>query len=171
MNQNRETLTQVRRMTHADLARVLAWRNDPGVRRHMYTQHEITFDEHQRWFERATLDQRKHLFIFELEGQPVGFVHFSEIAPGGVADWGFYTAPDAPKGTGRALGRTALGHAFAEIGLHKVCGEVLVGNPRSMKMHEALGFQREGVLRDQHFDGALYHDVIAFGLLAAEWQT
>jgi len=33
-----------------------------------------------------------------------------------------------------------------------------------------LGFQREGVLRQQHFDGQQYHDVVCFGLLANEWH-
>ena len=171
MDQESEALTRVRRLAPPDLARVLAWRNDPAINRHMFTQHHITLEEHQRWFERATLDPRKHLFVFESSGEPLGYVNFNEMSSGGIVDWGFYTAPDAPKGTGRSLGRTALAHAFGELGLHKVCGEVLVGNVASTRMHEALGFQKEGLRRDQHFDGAMYHDVISFGLLASEWQS
>jgi hypothetical protein len=38
----------VRPMADADVERVLAWRNHLKVRRYMYTQHEITLDEHQR---------------------------------------------------------------------------------------------------------------------------
>lgn len=160
----------VRRMSTADLAQVLVWRNDVTVRQHMYTKHKIMQDEHERWFESASQDKRKHLLIFEHAGQPLGFVNFNEIAPGGIADWGFYTAPNAPKGSGRLLGRTALIHAFSQLSLHKVCGEVLVANHPSVKLHESLGFQREGMLRDQHFDGDLYHHVVSFGLLAGEWQ-
>lgn len=43
--------SHIRPMVYADLERVLAWRNHPDVRRYMYTQHEITLDEHQRWYE------------------------------------------------------------------------------------------------------------------------
>jgi UDP-4-amino-4,6-dideoxy-N-acetyl-beta-L-altrosamine N-acetyltransferase len=160
----------VRPMVHDDLIRVLAWRNEPEVRRYMYTQHEITLDEHQRWYERALQDPRKHLLIFVRDNQPVGFVNFNEAANGGIADWGFYAAPTAPKGTGRHLGQAALSHAFTEIGLHKVCGQALAHNQRSILMHRSLGFQQEGTLHDQHFDGECYHDVICFGLLSHEWQ-
>lgn len=157
-------------MAHADLELVLAWRNHPEVRSYMYTQHEITFDEHQRWFERTRQDPRKHLLIFETDKQPLGFVSFSEIGTGEIADWGFYVAPDAPKGSGQELGRTALDHAFNDIKLHKVGGQALAFNERSIHFHQSLGFQQEGVLRDQHFDGVRYHHVICFGLLSHEWQ-
>ena len=157
-------------MVHADLELVLAWRNHPEVRRYMYTQHEITFDEHQRWFENAKADSKKHLLTFEVAQQPLGFVHFTETGSGGIADWGFYTAPDAPKGSGRQLGSAALSHAFTQLELHKVCGRVLAYNVRSINFHLASGFQQEGILRDQHFDGVRYHDVINFGLLCDDWQ-
>lgn len=157
-------------MVHADLERVLAWRNHPDVRRYMYTQHEITLDEHQRWFERTLPDPKKHLLIFEVNHQPRGFVNFNEAGSGRIADWGFYAAPDAPKGSGRQLGRTALNHAFIQLQLHKVCGQALAYNERSIQFHQSLGFQQEGILRDQHFDGERHHHVICFGLLDHEWQ-
>lgn len=162
--------SQVRTMVHADLALVLTWRNHPDVRRYMYTQHEITLEEHQRWFERASTDLKKHLLIFEVGHQPLGYVNFNELGNGGIADWGFYVAPDAPKGIGRQLGREALNHAFIELKLHKVCGQALVFNERSIRYHQLLGFQQEGNFHDHHFDGECYHHVICFGLLCHEWQ-
>ena len=160
----------IRPMVHADLERVLAWRNHPDVRRYMYTQHEITLDEHQRWFERTLPDPKKHLLIFEVNQQPLGFVNFNKTGNGGIADWGFYVAPKAPKGSGRQLGCAALSHAFTQLKLHKVCGQALAYNQRSILFHQSLGFQQEGTLRDQHFDGESYHHVICFGLLSNEWQ-
>jgi UDP-4-amino-4,6-dideoxy-N-acetyl-beta-L-altrosamine N-acetyltransferase len=157
-------------MVHADMERVLAWRNHPDIRRYMYTQHEITLDEHQRWFERTLLDRKKHLLIFENDHQPQGFVNFSEAGNGGIADWGFYIAPEATKGGGRQLGRAALNYAFTHLKLHKVCGQALAYNDRSIQFHQYLGFQHEGILRDQHFDRESYHHVICFGLLSHEWQ-
>ena len=162
--------SQIRPMVHADLERVLAWRNHPDVRRYMYTQHEIMLEEHQRWFERSLPDPKIHLLIFEVDQQPLGFVNFNETGKGGIADWGFYVAPDSPKGIGRQLGCAALGHAFTQIKLHKVCGQALANNQRSIQFHLGLGFQQEGTLRDQHFDGERYHHVNCFGLLTHEWQ-
>ena len=160
----------LRSMVHADLELVLCWRNDPEVRRNMYTQHEISLDEHQCWFESAKANPKNHLLIFEVVYRPLGFVHFTETGSGGIADWGFYTAPDRPKGSGRQLGRAALSHAFTQMKLHKVCGLVLAYNQRSINFHLALGFRQEGIMSDQHFDGVRYHNVIRFGLLSHDWQ-
>lgn len=152
-----------------DLQRVLGWRNHVDVRRYMYTQHEISAVEHKSWFERVTLDAGKSLLIFEINKQPLGFVNFSKRHAGAIADWGFYLAPEAPKGSGRLLGETALAYAFGELTLHKVCGEALGFNERSIRFHQNLGFVMEGNLRDQYFDGNCYHNVINFGLLVNEW--
>ena len=161
----------VRPMTRADLPRVLAWRNHPEIRQYMYTQHEVSLAEHTSWYELASKDAGRHLLVYEDNAEPQGFINLHEIARGGVADWGFYAAPDAPKGTGQQLGRMALQYAFVQVGFHKLCGQVLAYNERSIKFHLNLDFKQEGILRDQHFDGRIYHDVMCFGLLNSEWQA
>ena len=160
----------IRPMVRADLERVLVWRNHPDVRCYMFNQHVITLDEHQSWFERTLLDPQKYLLIFEVNHEPLGFVSFNDRGNGGIADWGFYVAPDAPKGIGRQLGSAALSYAITQLKLYKVCGQALAYNKRSIVFHQLLGFQQEGTLRDQHFDGERYHHVICFGLLSNEWQ-
>jgi UDP-4-amino-4,6-dideoxy-N-acetyl-beta-L-altrosamine N-acetyltransferase len=152
-----------------DLEQVLAWRNHVDIRQYMYTQHEIGLAEHRKWFERASQDPLRHLLVFEVDSVPLGFVNFSRLTSSSVADWGFYIAPDAPRGSGRQLGRTALEYAFRQLDLHKVCGQALDFNERSIRFHLTMGFQQEGILRDQHFDGERYHAVVCFGLLSHEW--
>lgn len=167
---NEVSTARVRPMQEGDLVPVLSWRNHLDVRRYMYSQHEITIEEHSRWFAQASIDPQRHLLVFEVNNIPSGFINIHEMAKGGIADWGFYAAPDSPKGTGRALGQAALRYAFSTIGLYKLCGQALAFNERSIRFHLNLGFKREGVLRQQHFDGQHYHDVECFGLLSSEWQ-
>lgn len=157
-------------MKEVDLEQVLSWRNHLNVRRYMYTQHEISLAEHSRWFARASQDPGRHLLVFEINETPLGFINIHQIANGGIADWGFYAAPDAPKGSGGALGEAALRYAFETVRLHKLCGQALAFNERSIRFHLTLGFQREGTMRQHHFDGQQYHDVVCFGLLAREWH-
>lgn len=157
-------------MRSADLENVLRWRNHPEVRRYMYTQHEIGLDEHTRWFERASQDPNRQLLVFESAGEPLGFVSLHQIAPGRVVEWGFYVAPDAPKGVGRLLGLATLSYAFNQEKFHKICGQALSFNERSIRFHQRLGFKSEGILRKQHYDGQQYHDIVCFGLLADEWS-
>lgn len=162
---------RVRPMIEQDLETVLQWRNHPEVRRFMYTQHEISPDEHRGWFERSKGHAQRHLLIYEQDAVPLGFLNIQQTGAGGIADWGFYVAPDSPQGTGRRLGEVALTHAFSRLGLHKICAQALSFNERSFRFHRALGFTQEGILRQQHFDGQHYHDVVCFGLLASEWKA
>ena len=162
---------KIRKIEQDDLERLLTWRNHPEIRRCMYTQHEITWDEHLRWFLNKKDDPKNHLLIFELAQNPEGFVSFYEKKCAGTVDWGFYIAPDAPNKIGRLLGVTALSYAFKIIGVHKVCGQVLAYNEKSIRFHMSLGFKQESILRKHHFDGCTYHDVISFELLADEWSN
>lgn len=159
----------VRTLTESDLRQVFDWRNHPDVRGYMFTSREITWDEHVAWFARCTKEAGRHLLMFEADGLPSGFVNLFAARPGGVADWGFFVAPGAPRGTGSRLGKAALDYAFGTCGLHKVCGQAIGSNARSIALHKRLGFREEGVLRDQFFDGLIHIDVIQFGLLAREY--
>lgn len=160
----------IRPLTAEDLERVLTWRNQPDIRRYMLTQQEITPEEHYRWFERASQDPTKKLLIVEERERALGFVQFSGVSKDAIADWGFYAAPATPKGTGKKLGITALNFAFDFLHLHKVCGQALDFNTASIRLHQALGFQQEGILRDQHRIDGSYRNLICFGLLRHEWR-
>ena len=171
MTETRAAQRRIRRLEHEDLESILAWRNHESVRRYMFTRHEIGMDEHLGWFERVSRDPRYHLLVFEEDACPLGFASLYLTATRTVAEWGFYVAPGSPKGTGFQLGSHVLAHAFEALGLHKVCGQVLQSNLPSIKFHQRLRFQQEGILRDQHFDGQTHHDIVCFGLLNDEWQA
>ena len=136
----------------------------------MFTQHEISLDEHRNWFAKASQSPSRCLLIVEEAGQAIGHVQFSKVEDGGIANWGFYVRPDAPKGTGRKLGTMALNHAFGPLKLHKVCGQAIASNQASIAFHQRLGFALEGVLRDQQRIYEAYHSLYCFGLFATEWQ-
>jgi UDP-4-amino-4,6-dideoxy-N-acetyl-beta-L-altrosamine N-acetyltransferase len=158
-------------MVEADLEQVLEWRNHPTVRRYMYSTHEIRTDEHRVWFVNANNNPALALLIYEQDGKSQGFVNITRTRSPEVADWGFYLAPGAPKGSGVELGKQALNYAFARLNLHKVCGQAIRFNTRSIAFHKRLGFTEEGCMRDQHFDGRQFHDVLCFGLLSNEWRA
>lgn len=160
----------LRRMTAADLRMVLIMRNHPQVRRYMLTQHEITIEEHMKWYQSASHNPGIELLVYELNDKCCGFVQFKKTSFQGILDWGFYTDPLAPVGTGKKLGRAALRHAFGIGGIHKICGQALQLNVSSIKFHKSLGFMQEGVLRDHYFDGLTYHDLVCFGFLKREWS-
>lgn len=165
-----DNLCQIRSAELADLEQILLWRNQPEVRTYMFTQHEISFPEHLKWFERSQKDPTQKLLIIEEKSLPLGVVNFSGVGKGGVATWGFYAAPNVARGSGNKIGLMALEFAFNQLEVHKVCGQALAFNEASVRMHCKLGFLQEGVLRKQHVVNDFYHDVICFGLLREEWM-
>lgn len=158
-----------RPLAQEDLAQILSWRNHPDIRQHMLTRHKISPDEHRQWFERASQDARKRLLVVEEAGVAIGFVNFTGVEPAGVADWGFYAAPGAAKGSGRKICATALNTAFCDFLLHKVCGQALASNAASAGLHLALGFSQEGRLREHSRMDVGHQDLLCFGLLRHEW--
>lgn len=161
---------KLRLMVEADLEQVLEWRNHPSIRNCMYSTHEIHMGEHRDWYANVSKNPAIALLIYEKDEEAQGFVNIARTRCPEVADWGFYLAPNTPKGTGRELGKQALNYAFEQLHLHKVCGQALEFNKRSIAFHNALGFTAEGCLRDQHFDGRRFYDVVYFGLLSHEWR-
>ncbi len=160
----------VRPMIKDDLEQVLTWRNHSEIRRYMFSSNEISLDEHAKWFELASKDATRQLLIFESNAVPLGFIQFKSVAGHKVSDWGFYAAPNAPRGTGKRLGNAALNYAFSTFGLHKVCGQALAFNEASIKLHKKLGFLQEAVLREQCKIDGVYQDLLCFGLISREWK-
>lgn len=84
--------------------------------------------------------------------------------------------------TGYELGRQFHGHGymreamacildygFAEMRLHRVQAEVHPENTASIGLAKRLGFQFEGVHREQAYWAGRYHDLHCHSLLAADW--
>lgn len=161
----------IRALTGDDLPMVLAWRNHPSIRSMMFDSRTIEPEEHRAWFDATSRNPARRLLIVESGEATLGFVQFDGVEPGGVADWGFYARPEAPRGTGRLLGRVALDHGFDVLHLHKVCGRIIAANEASIGLHRRLGFRQEGTLREQHRIDDVWYSVLCFGLLRREWRN
>jgi ribosomal-protein-alanine N-acetyltransferase len=59
--------------------------------------------------------------------------------------------------------------AFDVLGLHRLGAYSNTANEVSTRALLAVGFRREGVLREFHRHGDRHHDVNVFGLLRADW--
>ena len=64
----------------------------------------------------------------------------------------------------------ALDYAFTMWGVHKIWLDIDPDNVASIRLGEKMGFQREGLLRDNLKIGDKYFDSLIMGLLASEWR-
>lgn len=158
------------KLSENDLSQILEWRNAPEVRRNMYSNHIITWEEHLAWFLAIQHDPTKLWYLYIQNEVPLGVVYFTSYsAKYRNAFWGFYASNHAPRGTGLNMEFDALEHAFFQLQLHKLNCEVIEFNKKVINMHKKCGFIEEGVFRDFYHDGERYHNVIRLGILDSEW--
>ena len=163
---------RLRPMADSDLDTVLLWRNSDRIQSMMYTDHEISSDEHRAWFTRVSHNRNSRHLIFEYDGRPAGVVNVTDIDERNRrCHWGFYLGETGlPKGCGAAMGALALEFMFEQLGLNKVVGEVLAHNEQSMHYHSRLGFVEEGRLSRHVFRHGSFEDVIIFAHFADRWR-
>ncbi|EGO62290.1 pseudaminic acid biosynthesis N-acetyl transferase [Acetonema longum DSM 6540] len=159
-------------MSPTDLDQVLAWRNSPRIRAAMFSDHIITIEEHRAWFQKVQNSEGSKLLIFLLEDIAVGVVNITDIDfRHNHCFWGFYIGIEpAPSGTGLAMGYFALNYAFGELGIRKLCSEVIVSNTTSLRYHHRLGFYEEGQFREHVKKDGIYADVIRLACFRSDWE-
>lgn len=162
---------EVRLMETSDLNQVLEWRNSLRIRASMYSDHIISMDAHQAWFERIQHDPSITYLIFEFENKPVGVVNFKLDDSHHRAYWGFYLgSDDLPKGSGTVMGYMGCNYVFETLSIRKLCGEAFAFNQDSVRFHQKLGFTQEGLLKQHVLKNDHYEDVILFGQLDEQWK-
>jgi len=162
----------LRALGEGDKDRLYDWRNRPEVAAYMYTDHQISPDEHARWFAGIAGDGRRAYWIIELDGRPVGPANFYDIDKGqGRAAWAYYLADPSVrgKGVGGYVEFLMIEQAFGPMGLRKLWCEVLVSNEAVWKLHQKFGFKEEALYRAHVVKAGEPQDVMGLGLLAEEW--
>jgi len=68
------------------------------------------------------------------------------------------------RGYGTSAMKILIKYGFMERRLNKCSSTVLEGNEASIKMHKKLGYEQEGVLKQNIYMNGRYYDEICFGL-------
>ncbi|HBH90098.1 MULTISPECIES: GNAT family protein [Ponticaulis] len=170
-------ITGLRAIEESDLEQLLAWRNDPRMRRFFREYRELNMTQQKSWFDaKVNNDPATRMFaIVDLETKELmgaaGLCYIDGINRN--ADFSIYLgiddlyidedyAPDA--------GRVLLRYGFEELNLHKVWAEIYsIDKPKQQLFYE-LGFTREGVHRETHWTEGQWVDSLFYGLLAKDFR-
>jgi UDP-4-amino-4,6-dideoxy-N-acetyl-beta-L-altrosamine N-acetyltransferase len=163
----------LREIASHDSSVLLQWHNSDHIRAASFNDHLMTEQEHQQWFDSLKTERRSKHLIFESRQVPLGLVRFAHIEKRhNTAQWGFYLGDtQLPKGTGTVLTYFGLEYAFSELQVRKITAEVLADNSKSIRLHEKLGFVKEGHFREHIFKGGVFHDVLIFALFVHDWRA
>jgi len=161
----------LRPIEEKDLDTVLRWRNSDRIRENMYTDHEISMNEHRVWFDRIRKEAVPLFLVFEYQVKPIGVINVTQIdRRNNKCYWGFYIGdPEAPLGSGTALGYFGLNYIFEVLKVRKLCAEAFAFNSASLKFHKRLGFIEEGRLVQHILRNGRYEDIVSFALFKEDW--
>lgn len=74
------------------------------------------------------------------------------------------------KGYGKEAIKIILKYYFMELAYQKVTVYIYSFNERSMKLHESLGFCKEGVIRRMIYTNGKYYDEVIYGMTREEFD-
>jgi RimJ/RimL family protein N-acetyltransferase len=151
----------LRPATESDLDAMRMWRNQAPNRAVSINSHEISPAEHAAWWSRVSTDPTRQVLIYERNGQPSGVVNFFDLSldgPTRTGSWGFFLDASGLEERSETLPawlevmREAADHAFDELRLDELTGEVLAENVVVRQMNRRFRFV-EGQPERREVDG------------------
>jgi RimJ/RimL family protein N-acetyltransferase len=112
--------------------------------------------------------------IIEAAGRPVGDIdlfHIEVRNRNALVGLGIWRLEDRDKGYGTDALRTMLRWAFRHLNMRRVELSVEPENEAAVHIYEKLGFVREGMRREHHYDDGRYRDELIMGILHREFEA
>ncbi|WP_137286845.1 GNAT family N-acetyltransferase [Halorussus salinisoli] len=146
--------------------------NLPEVREGLTTAFPLNAEQEREYFEESISNQEDVNLAVCTDGEIAGTIGLHDLNQrSGTCEIGIWLAPEFHgQGYGTDASRVLTDYAFRELRMHRVQARVLATNEASARIWEKLGFEEEGVHRDEAFTGGEYVDVRYFGVLDDEWE-
>lgn len=165
----------LRPLEHADARRVAPWLNDPEVRRTLAVHRPINLQSEEEFIARISKSEHDLVLGIGLKGDNrlVGVTGLHDmdftnrhasfgIALGDASVWN--------QGYGSEVTKLMVRYAFDTLNMNRIWLRVFEYNAAGIKTYAKVGFQREGVLRQEVYREGRYWDVIMMAILRAEWD-
>lgn len=161
---------------HTDhLAHVMGWVNDPTVMGY-FASHQTEITEEAELAYMKSLISSRNDFVWsvfdELTGEYVGQCSINAIhwpASNGRV-FLVVTKEQQGKGYAGAILKALLHEGFFKIALHKLWLIVREDNLSSQKKYLKVGFEVEGLLKDEYFVQGKYHNMVRMGMINPEFS-
>ena len=167
-------IVELVRVSLADKASLREWRNNPEVTRWGYSNHVISEEEHNAWFDAMLADASKVYWKIVADGMAVGSVFLTGVSSqGSSCEWGMYLADVNARGKGVAQAACALSfrYAFNELAVDVVKCEAVAQNENAIGLYESVGYVRTGLQADAVKRGSEMLSVVTLELTRDSWNV
>jgi RimJ/RimL family protein N-acetyltransferase len=164
----------LRQVKLSDASDVVQWKQDPVVKQMALDPDTVvTLANQKRDIKRAITSPGEiyAIVVVKETESPIGYIRINWMDEARKFAWlRFALGAERGKGYGKDAVGCLIDHLFKQ-GLHRAEAETYDFNEASAGLLESLGFVKEGIKRQAHFDGIEYRDVIAFGLLRQDFRN
>ena len=167
-------LVTLRAPEAADVPKLHRWSNDPELWDMLGGWHfPFSSRSTEAWVAgRNAASLTDHVLCIEApDAELIGTINLVDI------DWknrnafhGMMIGEPRARGQGYALDAlfALMRHAFVELGLQRLDGDIIAYNQRSLRFYlEKAGWKQEGVRRDWHYRHGRFHDKVLVGVTRA----
>lgn len=119
---------------------VLEWRNHPNIKKWMYSQDNISLENHLKFIESLYNNKNKLYFIVKQHEDYIGVADFYNFKDESC-DIGLYQNPNT-KGKGQDIMNEICKYAFSILNLRSIFAEVIITNVRAYNLYNKFGFNR-----------------------------
>lgn len=123
---------------------ILEWRNNPNIKKWMYTQDDITLESHLNFIDSLKNSKEKLYFLVKKEDENIGVIYFTNLTKKEVY-FGLYANPTIKiLGVGRILEEISIDFAFNSLNVSKLKLEVFEDNIQVINLHKKYNFKKIG---------------------------
>ena len=130
---------------------ILEWRNCPNIKKYMYTQDNISLENHLKFIDTLKNSEDKLYFLVKKDDEYIGVIDFINLTKYEV-DFGFYANPLSKiVGIGRILEEISINFAFNTLKVKKLKLEVFEDNIQVRNLHKKYKFKEtdEKIVNDK----------------------
>lgn len=168
----------LRPLSLSDTEKIVKWRNDPAVKRYLYSQEELKPEQHIAYYEMKVKTGKCAQFVIVIDDNgdqtDIGTIFIKNIDTANHSgEYGIFIGEDTGRGKGYARLATekVLKYGFEVLKLHRIFLTVMVDNIPAIKTYERAGFVREGIMRDEYLRADGYVDIVMMSILDKEWTS
>ena len=163
----------LRAMQEEDLKKSIGWVNDADTARAINRFSPVSYANHLNWFHSIINDPKKTVFAIDSEdGEYVGNCGLSDIdfRNRKAELWIYLSKESTGKGYGLNATTALIKYGYNKLNLNRIYLYVMGYNNPAISLYKKLGFEHEGVFKENFYIDGKYEDTVHMALLRKNFK-
>ncbi|MDO5602257.1 MAG: GNAT family protein [Oscillospiraceae bacterium] len=172
--------TALRAVEKEDLPYLMEWRNRPEYRQYFREYRELNLQNQEQWFNNCVVNDRNTVMFTIVKNDETherlgccGLCYINWVQR--FADLSLYIGWNNAYIDKEGYAQEACGllfdYGFQELGLHKIWTEIYEFDTPKQELYLQLGFQQDGLLRENYFHKGKWWNSRIMSLLEQDHQS